>query len=114
MKKELYVYILQCSDGTYYTGVTNDLDRRVGEHNTEETEESKKSYVYSRRPAKLVFAESFSEYNDAIEFEKKIKGWRREKKEAMIQGNYERLIELSKTAKDDYWAAKESPSTGSG
>ena len=112
MKKELYVYILKCSDGYYYVGITNSLERRVWEHNNEETEEARKSYVYRRRPATLVYAEYFTEFNDAIEFEKKIKGWRREKKEAMIQGNYERLIELSKNSKGRN--AKVDPSTGSG
>jgi putative endonuclease len=94
--KQYHVYILLCSDGSYYTGVTNDIDRRFIEH---ESGVNKDCYTFSRRPLKLVFGEPFPDINQAIAFEKQIKGWRREKKAALINGNWEQLPKLSKTAK---------------
>lgn len=71
------VYILKCSDDSYYTEVTNNVDRRVYEHNNSKDEHS---YTYSRRPAILVFVYNFNNINQAIEVEKQIKGWSRKKK----------------------------------
>ena len=86
------VYILLCRDGSYYTGITNDLERRLWEH---ETGCDPKAYTFRRRPLKLVFHEDFRDVNRAIDFEKQIKGWRREKKEALINGRWDLLPELS-------------------
>ena len=86
------VYILECSDGSYYVGVTNDIERRLYEHNNDE---NSKAYTFSRRPVRAVFEEHFHDINQAIDFEKQIKGWRRKKKEALIKGEWERLPELS-------------------
>ena len=86
------VYILRCSDGSYYVGVTNDIDRRVWEHRTGA---DSKSYTFRRRPVTLVFVEHFPDAVQAIEFEKQVKGWRREKKEALINRQWEKLPELS-------------------
>ncbi|MDB5004643.1 MAG: hypothetical protein JWQ34_2868 [Mucilaginibacter sp.] len=94
--KQYYVYILLCNDSSYYTGVTNKIDRRLSEH---ETGFNKNSYTYRRRPVKLVFCERFTDVNQAIAFEKQVKGWRREKKEAIINGDWDLLPELAKTAK---------------
>jgi len=95
--KTYHVYILLCSDGMYYTGVTNNLDVRLVQH---EEGHDPKAFTYKRRPVKLVFNEMFSDINQAIAFEKQVKGWRREKKEAIINGEWERLLELSKTRKE--------------
>ncbi|RZJ82339.1 MAG: GIY-YIG nuclease family protein [Flavobacterium sp.] len=86
------VYILKCSDGSYYTGVTNDIDRRFYEH---QNGINNNCYTFKRRPLNLVFAEHFADINQAIEFEKQIKGWSRKKKEAIISDNWEQLKELS-------------------
>ena len=86
------VYILKCSDGSYYTGVTNNIERRLLEHNEGE---NKKAYTFSRRPVKIVFEEHFHDINQAIDFEKQIKGWRRAKKEALINREWGELPELS-------------------
>ena len=94
--KQYYVYILLCNDGSYYTGITNDIDRRFDEH---QTGYNVNCYTYRRRPVKLVFNELFYDVNQAIAFEKQIKGWRRAKKEAIIKGDWHLLPELSKTAK---------------
>ena len=91
--KQYFVYILLCSDNSYYTGVTNALDRRLYEH---ETSIDPKSYIFKRRPLKLVFHEMFVEVTQAIAFEKQVKGWSRAKKKALINGQWELLPELSK------------------
>ena len=94
--KNYSVYILKCSDHSYYVGVTNDINRRIQEHN----EGKYKGYTYNKRPVTLVFAEHFQCINQAIAFEKQLKGWRRVKKEALIYGEWHLLPRLSKTAKD--------------
>ena len=91
--KEYGVYILLCSDNTYYTGVTNDLDRRLAEH-MEAT--NRKSYTARRRPLKLVFYQSFDQIDDAIEAEKQIKKWSVAKKRALINSDFDLLPELSR------------------
>jgi putative endonuclease len=92
--KELFVYMLQCRDGTYYTGITNDVLKRIDEHQSGLDPEC---YTYQRRPIALVYQSSaFKEWNDAIAFEKQLKGWSRKKKAALIRGEWEALPELSK------------------
>jgi putative endonuclease len=91
--KTYYVYILQCSDKTYYTGITNNLDRRIEEHISGF---NKDSYTSKRRPVVLKFFTRFTDPNAAILFEKKIKKWSAKKKEALINEDYEKLVELSK------------------
>ncbi|MES2680933.1 MAG: GIY-YIG nuclease family protein [Bacteroidota bacterium] len=75
--KYLYVYILKCSDGSYYTGVTNNPERRLEEHNFGI---NKDAYTYSRRALELVYRERFDDFNLAISWEKRIKKWSRKKK----------------------------------
>ena len=86
------VYILKCNDGSYYTGITNDIDRRMYEHNNGI---NPTCYTFKRRPLNLVFCENFPDVNHAIDFEKQVKGWSRRKKEAIINENWEKLKELS-------------------
>ncbi|OFX26698.1 MAG: hypothetical protein A2041_08800 [Bacteroidetes bacterium GWA2_31_9b] len=90
--KTFYVYILKCIDKSYYTGITNDIDRRLIEHNNSL---DKKSYTFSRRPVEIVYRETFQNPKDAILWEKRIKGWSRKKKEALIKGNFDELKRLS-------------------
>lgn len=90
--KFYYVYILKCSDNSYYVGITNNFERRIIEHN--EGYDSK-SYTFKRRPLELVYLKTFNDSNQAILFEKQIKGWSRKKKEALINDNCEVLPELS-------------------
>jgi putative endonuclease len=89
----MYVYILKCSDDSYYVGVTNNIETRVNQHNSGT---NPGAYTYKRRPVHLVFYEGFLNPNAAIAFEKKIKGWSRKKKEALISGDFEKLKVLSK------------------
>ena len=93
---QYFVYILLCSDNSYYTGVTNNMERRLYEH---ENGLDTNSYTFKRKPLKLVFQEDFNDINQAIAFEKQIKGWRRAKKEAIINGDWYLLPELAKRYK---------------
>ncbi len=92
--KTMYVYILECSDSSYYIGVSNDAERRFKEH-CEGI--NRNCYTYTRRPLKLVFTEMFTNPQSAIDFEKKIKGWTRAKKKALIERKFELLVGLSKS-----------------
>lgn len=91
--KLFYVYILKCSDGSYYTGITNNIDQRVMQHNEGL---SHSAYTYTRRPVELMWVEMFTDPNEAITIEKKIKGWSRRKKEALITEDWDKLIAFSK------------------
>lgn len=93
MMKLYFVYILECSNGAYYTGLTNNLERRMREH---QDGINLTCFTYNKRPLKLVFQQCFNDVNQAIIFEKQIKGWRREKKEALITGNWNLLPQLAK------------------
>lgn len=95
--KTYYVYILKCSDNSYYIGITNDVDKRFGEH---QQGINPGSYTYKRRPVELVFFEPFNSPIDAITFEKRIKGWSRKKKEALIERNWDKLKHHSKCKND--------------
>lgn len=86
------MYILQCADDSYYTGITNDIDRRVNEHNEGL---DNKAYTYRKRPVALVYSEMFTEVLQAIAWEKQIKGWSRAKKQAVINGEWSILPELA-------------------
>jgi len=118
--KAMYVYIVECSDQSYYTGVTNDAERRLLEHNLGY---NKNCYTYSRRPVKLVFCERFYSAGQAITFEKQVKGWSRKKKKALIDDRWDLLPELAMNSKkklalqqdqDDRTGVDKGPSTGSG
>ena len=88
------VYIVACKDWSYYIGITNDLEKRLWEHNTGQDENS---YTYSRRPVELKYFETFADVNQAIAREKQLKGWSRKKKQALIAENFNRLKELAKS-----------------
>jgi putative endonuclease len=89
----VYLYILRCADGSYYVGTTRgSLEIRVAQHNTGHFG----GYTAKRRPVTLAFSQDFQRIEDAISAERQIKGWHREKKEALIRGELGRLPELSK------------------
>lgn len=96
MKHAYVTYMVRCSDGSYYTGITNNLRRRLYEHNHGGKESS---YTYGRRPVQLVYAFHFLYVLDAIAWEKHLKCWSRAKKEALI--NYQRKA-LFKAAWNQY------------
>ena len=90
--KIYYVYILLCSDNSFYIGVTNNLELRVAQH---EVGLHSSSYTYPRRPVRLVYFESFDNINTAILREKQLKGWSRKKKLALINGDFNALSRLA-------------------
>ncbi len=85
--------MLQCSDGTYYTGVTNNIERRFAEHQNGLHVES---YTFMRRPLCLVYASEFQYVQDAISAEKRLKKWSHAKKQAVIDGRLELLPDLAR------------------
>jgi putative endonuclease len=91
------LYILKCTDGSYYVGTTRlPVDARLSEH---QSGLDANSYTASRRPVTLVYAEHYDLITDAIAAERQIKGWRREKKEALIRGEFGLLPALSRRSK---------------
>ncbi len=92
--KSYCVYILKCFYGSYYTGLTSDLDNRINQHQEGKWQTC---YTFSRRPVELLYYESYQWVFDAIAREKQIKGWSRVKKEALINGKLEQLVILSKS-----------------
>ena len=87
-----YVYILKCSDNSYYTGITNNLEKRLNEH---QSGKNRNSYTFKRRHVICQFHQEFNDVIQAIYFEKKIKGWTRSKKEALINKDFDVLKILS-------------------
>ncbi len=87
-----WVYILQCNDGAYYTGHTDNLELRMGQH----VEGKSAAYTATRLPVTLVFSEQFVSRAEALEMELRIKGWSRKKKEAMMRGDWNEVSRLAK------------------
>jgi len=86
------LYILLCADGSYYVDIARaSLDRRIAEHNSG----AYAGYTAARRPVKLVFCQEFERLTEAIAAERQVKGWRREKKEALIRGERHLLPALA-------------------
>ena len=87
-----YMYILECSDGTYYTGSTKDLMRRLEQHQSGEGA----NYTAKRLPVKLLYYEVYDRIDYAFNREKQLQGWSRKKKDALINGDEQLLSELAK------------------
>ena len=87
-----WVYILKCSDDSYYTGSTVELHGRIAKH----TVGSISSWTASRLPVELVFSQEFYAIDEAFRAERQIKGWSRAKKEALIISDFDLLVELAK------------------
>lgn len=92
-----YVYILKCSDGSYYTGSTKNLDLRLKQHQ----EGLGANHTKKRLPVTLVYFEGFTRIDEAFYREKQIQGWSRAKKEALINSNPEMLVKLSERKSGD-------------
>jgi putative endonuclease len=86
-----YVYILECADGSYYTGSTWDLERRLWEHRNG----LGARHTAKRLPVRLVFCEECDRVEDAYIREKQIQGWSRKKKEALMAGDWGRIHSLA-------------------
>ena len=92
-----YMYIVECADGFYYTGVTNDVERRVIEHNNGI---DPNCFTYSRRPVILKYYLRFQFIKQAISFEKQVKGWNRKKKEALFKEDWDEIRKLAALRND--------------
>ena len=87
-----YLYILRCADGSYYVGTTIvGLERRIAEHQAG----TLGGYTSTRRPVELVYYQHFSRLDDAAAAERQVKGWRRDKKEALIRRDFALLPSLA-------------------
>ena len=88
------VYILECSDDTYYTGTASDLSQRLLQH---EQGVVHSSYTDGRRPVKLVWTSDETEhYSEALRWERQIKGWSRAKKQVLIRNDFDAIHEIVK------------------
>ena len=92
------VYILRCSDGSFYVGSTWDLERRLGQHNLG----LGAAYTKRRRPVELAWSVEYDRVDEAYAAEKRIGGWSRAKRQALIDGHTELLPGLSSRS----WASR--------
>ena len=100
-----YLYILKCSDDSYYTGHTDNLEKRLAAHHRGEIS----GYTSARRPVELVFVHEFSSRDEAFHAERQVKGWSRRKKVALIHEDWECLQQLARSRD----SLRSSGSTGS-
>ncbi|MGH8457214.1 MAG: GIY-YIG nuclease family protein [Stenotrophobium sp.] len=91
VKMSFWVYILKCSDESYYTGHTDNLEKRLGEHQ----QGLVKSYTSTRLSVELMFSKECSTREEALTAEQQIKGWSRKKKEALMRGDWAEIRRLS-------------------
>lgn len=87
-----YMYMLRCSDDSYYVGSTWDVERRLAQHNNGEGA----AYTRRRRPVVLVYVEEYSRIEDAFARETQVQNWSRAKREALIAQDDARLSQLSR------------------
>ena len=88
-----WLYILKCADGSYYTGSTNNLPLRLAQHQAGEGSD----YTRHQLPVEVVFTEEFPSEHQAFLRERQVKGWSRAKKEALMRGDWDAIIKLSKS-----------------
>tara|TARA_R110001583_G_scaffold65796_1_gene189893 strand:+ start:1944 stop:2252 length:309 start_codon:yes stop_codon:yes gene_type:complete len=88
-----YIYILECSDGSYYTGHTESLEKRLAQHHQAYFHEC---YTARHLPVTLVYQASFNTRDEALTIERQIKGWSRKKKIALINDDWVEISRLSK------------------
>ncbi|MCC6276214.1 MAG: GIY-YIG nuclease family protein [Leptospiraceae bacterium] len=86
------MYILKCSDGSYYTGSTRDMGKRLFEHNSG----NGANYTKSRLPVDVVYSEEYTRIDQAFYREKQVQGWTKRKKQALIDGRPDLLPSLAK------------------
>ena len=103
-----WIYILRCADNSYYTGHTDNLEKRIGEHQRGLCD----GYTTGRLPVELAFSQECSTRIEALTAERQIKGWSRKKKEALMRGDWAEISRLAKGS--DRNGAPYHPSTSSG
>ncbi len=89
---DFYLYVLECADGSFYIGHTDDLDRRMEQHDLG----LGCAYTARRRPVKLLHVERFETRYEALTMERKLKGWSRAKKKAYMAGDWNTVGRLAK------------------
>jgi len=92
MSMAFWVYVLKCSDGSYYTGQTDNLEHRLSQHGAGFGSD----YTRRRQPVALVFNECFGTRDEALRAERQIKNWSRAKKEALFAHDWDKLRELAR------------------
>jgi len=102
-----WVYILKCADGSYYTGHTDNLEKRIAEHQSGQIE----GYTQKRLPIEVAFSQEFSSRLEALTSERQIKGWSRKKKEALIRKDWAELSRLSRPKNPTLRGSTSSPRT---
>lgn len=88
-----WTYMLECADGRFYVGHTDDLERRIAEHQSGVCG----GYTSTRRPVRLVWSETFQTRDEARSVENQLKGWRRAKKMALIRGDWAQIVRLARS-----------------
>ena len=88
-----WIYMLHCNGGRLYVGQTDDLERRIAQHETGAIPGFTRNYL----PVKLVWCQEFATRNEAKAAEKRIKGWSRAKKLALIRGDWDMISRLAKS-----------------
>jgi putative endonuclease len=94
--QDFYVYILLCNDGSYYVGHTDNIEARFSAH---EQRHFPRCYTASRLPVKLVYVQVMASRDEAFRAERQLKRWKRVKKQALVDGNFDLLQQLAKS----YW-----------
>jgi predicted GIY-YIG superfamily endonuclease len=97
-----YMYMLECSDHSIYTGHSDNLEARLSAHNDGRF----RGYTYDRCPVRLLFHEPFATREEAFAAERQVKGWSREKKLALARRDWEVLKELSVRRTPRRWLAE--------
>lgn len=97
-----YMYILECSNGTFYTGSTKNLEKRVATHQ----EGLGANYTKKHLPVKLVYYEVFNRIDYAFNREKQVQNWSRKKKMALIAGNTDLLHPLAECMNFSHYKSK--------
>ncbi len=87
-----WVYMLECADGSIYTGHTDDLDARIAGHH----QGTFKGHTSLRRPLRMIFSEQFSTRDEAFAAERRMKGWSRAKKLALGRGDWAEVVRLAR------------------
>jgi len=89
-----YMYILECENGKFYTGSTKNLEYRIAQHRMGEGA----NFTRKHLPIKLVFVQEFASIAEAFQREKQVQGWSRKKKIALINGEFDKLPQLSENS----------------
>jgi predicted GIY-YIG superfamily endonuclease len=105
-----WVYILRCADGSYYTGHTDNLEKRMNQYHTDECE----VYIAARRPVELAWSQECATRYEVLSAEQQIKGWSRRKKEAMMHGDWEEVSRLARNKSETVRGEPVEPQTAVG